>query len=408
MARGRHATTDQKADMTSTAQLPHAEAVAAPRAIRLLAAPPMPVAERSLDVAFAHDYLTQRGGAERVVLAMARAFPLAPIHTSVYEPDLTYEAFADCKVLTTALNRVGLLRRNHRLGLGLYAPAFSRLEIDADLVICSSSGWAHGVRTDAPKLVYCHTPARWLWATDDYKQGLSRVTDAVLGLLDRPLRSWDRRAALGADRYIVNATVIRDRVRHAYGIDAEVLHPPPGLDPLGNHTPLQGIEPGFALVVSRLLPYKRVDLAISAMRRATDRLVIIGSGPDEARLRAMAGPNVSFLSGLDDAQLRWAYANASALVAMSKEDFGLGPLEAASMGTPTVAIGAGGYLDTVIHGDTGVLIPEPTAASVHGGLNDLEALNVSAVRLQAHAVLFSEERFTRRLREIAYETARAA
>jgi glycosyltransferase involved in cell wall biosynthesis len=372
-------------------------------AVTLLEAAPTVAGTSSPKVVLVHDYITQRGGAERVVLAMTRTFPEAPLHTSVYQPASTFAEFATTDIVTTGLNRVERIRRDHRYGLPFYATAFSRHDVDADVVVCSSSGWAHGVRSDAPKVVYCYTPARWLWVADDYREGLSRRRTAGLTLLSRPLRAWDRKAAASAARYIVISTVVRDRVRAAYGIDAEILHPPPGLDAQGPRRPLVGVAPGFFLVVSRLLAYKRVGLVIEAMRGRTEQLVVIGAGPDAQMLRAVAPANVVFPRNVDDDQLRWAFANAAGLVAVSKEDFGLTPIEAASFGTPTVAVRAGGYLDSVDEGVTGLFIERPDVASLEQGLSELVATQWNRQRLVRHAGTFSEQAFARRLRAIVRE-----
>ncbi len=278
-------------------------------------------------VAIAHDYLTQRGGAERVVLAIARAFPGAPVHTSVHEPDGTYPEFAELDVVTTPLQRVGPLRRDPRRALPVLAPVVSRHRIEADLVVASSSGWAHGFDTDGAVLVYCHAPARWLYQSENYLGGprWRSPKGIALAALDPWLRRWDAAAAARADRYLANSRVVRDRIRAAYGIDAEVLPPPFGVDADGPLTPVPELsgwaEEGYLLVVSRLLPYKNVDAAIEAVRGADHRLVVVGDGPLREELAATAPPNVRLVRDLTDAQLRWVYAHARRLLAPSLEDF---------------------------------------------------------------------------------------
>ena len=259
-------------------------------------------------VAVAHDYLTQRGGAERVVLTLVRAFPGAPLHTTLYDPEATYPDFAGVDVRTSPLNRVAALRRDHRLALPLLAPASSRMRIDADVVVASSSGWAHGFDTDARTIVYCHNPARWLYQTDEYLGGAawrSPVGPPLLAL--RPfLRRWDRTRADRVDVYLANSRVVQRRIRATYGRDAELLPPPHGMDAsarLEAVPDLEDWEPGYALVVSRLLPYKNVDAVIEAVRGTSRRLVVVGRGPEEARLRATLPDNVRLLGGLSDAQL---------------------------------------------------------------------------------------------------------
>jgi glycosyltransferase involved in cell wall biosynthesis len=345
-------------------------------------------------VAIAHDYLTQRGGAERVVLAMHRALPDAPIHTSLYEAATTFPEFADADVRVSPLDRVGPLRRNHRLALPVLAPVVSAMQVDADVVVCSSSGWAHGVRTDGHKVVYCHAPARWLYQRDAYLAQSGTASAAALRVLDPFLRRWDRRAAATADRYLANSSRTRDLVRRAYDIDAELLFPPYGIDPDGARTPVDGLEPGFLLCVSRLLAYKNVDAIVGAMeRRPADRLVVVGAGPDADRLHELAPANVTFLTGIADEQLRWLYANARALVAASYEDFGLTPVEAAAFGVPSVVLDFGGYHDTVRDGETGVYFEAPEPGSIAAAIDRLDADPPDAAVVHAHAAAFSPDRF---------------
>jgi len=345
-------------------------------------------------VAVVHDYLTQRGGAERVVLSLVRAFPEAPLYTSLYDAGGTYPEFASLDVRPLWPNRLRPLRTHHRLALPLLAPAFSGAHVDADVVVCSSSGWAHGVQTARRKLVYCHNPARWLYQSNIYLQAGASAARAALRPLRRPLVRWDRRAAGTADRYLVNSTAVYERVRDLYGIEARVLPPPPRLTPHGETAAVDGIEPGFLLCVARLLPYKNVAAVIEAVRTRRDaRLLVVGTGPEEARLRALAPLHVSLLGTVSDAEMRWLYASCSALVAAAYEDFGLTPLEAASFGKPVAALRFGGFLDTVVEGETGVFFAEPTADAIASAVERLRTETWDRDRLRSHAEVFSEERF---------------
>ena len=359
---------------------------------------------RSPRVAIAHDYLTQRGGAERVVLAMHRAFPEATIHTTLYDPGGTYPEFRDAHVVTSPIDRIAPLRRDHRAALPLLPYAVSHLPVDADVVIASSSGWAHGVPTTGRKLVYCHAPARWLYQTDAYLGGpaTGSVRGRALLALSGWLRRWDRRAAASADHYLANSTVVRDRIEAAYGIVADVLPAPYGIDPLGARAEVPELAgwaaEGYLLVVSRLLPYKNVDVAVAAVSGLSQRLVVVGSGPLESRLRASASQNVRIVTGLTDSELRWTYAHASALVAPSLEDYGLTPLEAAAFGVPTVALRAGGYLDTVDESVNGTFFDAPTPDEVRSAIGRALGRQWDFAAVRAHAERFSEPVFHERLR----------
>lgn len=357
-------------------------------------------------VAIVHDYLTQKGGAERVVLSMLEAFPGAPLYTSVYDPDATFPEFRDHDVRTLWTDKVPGLRRDHRRGLALYPFAFSGLTVDADVTICSSSGFAHGVKTTGRKVVYCHTPARWLYdEADRYLSGWSTPVRVAAQALARPLRRWDYRAATSADQMLANSTTVRDRIQQAYGVDATVLPPPVHVDTAGTQRALPGIEPGFLLSVGRLLSYKNVDAVVAAMAELPDQqLVVVGSGPERDRLEAMAGPNVTFAGEIDDAELRWCYANCAGLVSASFEDYGLTPVEAAAYGRPSAVLRRGGFLDTVVEGDTGVFFDDQRSVSIADAVDKL--LNASWKRdtLVDHAAAQSAATFARSLSAMARAT----
>ncbi|WP_245810375.1 glycosyltransferase [Brachybacterium massiliense] len=372
----------------------------------------------SLRIAIAHDYLTQRGGAERVVLSLSRAFPDAEIHTLFYEPEQTYPEFRALTIRTSALNAIGMLRRDPRLALPILAPAASRMRIDADVVIASSSGWAHAFPSAGYRVIYCHSPARWLYLAEDYLHGTRafdprRIALRALGPL---LRRWDRRAALQAHRYHANSSVVRERIRTVYGIDAPTIFPPfSAATAEGEQRPIpelagwagdSGAEGGHHLVVSRLQPYKHVDVVIEAFRQMPERrLLVVGRGPEGARLRALAPANVRLVEGIDDAQMRWAYGNAAALVAASHEDFGLTPLEAGAHGVPTLALRRGGYLDSVTEGVNGLFFERPAAEDVRGAVERSARQVWDRQQVREHALQFAEDIFIERIRRSVAEVS---
>jgi glycosyltransferase involved in cell wall biosynthesis len=360
-------------------------------------------------VALAHDYLTQRGGAERLMLAFCRAFPHATLYTSLYDPAATWPEFRDVDVRTLWLNRVAPLRRWHRLALPLLAPAFASAALHAPVTLASSTGWAHGIGTSGRKVVYCNAPARWLYQRERYLGRRRGPARAGIWLAAKPLMRWDQRAARSAHRYLANSTATQRRIRDCYGIEAEVLHPPPTLDPRGGQTVVRALEPGFVLCVSRLLPYKNVEAVVGAAAKLPDRTwVVVGDGPDRARLRGLAPTNVRLLGQVDDAALRWLYANCAALVAPSYEDFGLTPLEAASFGRPVAALRDGGYLDTVREDQTGVFFSRPDSDDVAGAVRDLLARSWDDAAIRAWAGRFSEAAFAARLHSVVREEMQLA
>lgn len=357
-------------------------------------------------VAIAHDYLTQRGGAERVVLAMHRAFPEATIHTTVYNPETTYPEFRDARVLESrSLSRLPLLHRDHRVGLPLYPWGIDRTPvIDADVLLVSSTGYAHGFRTTGKKLVYCHSPARFLYLVDEYlgKPAWKTPVGWALTALRPGLVGWDQRAAASADRYLANSTVVKQRIHEVYDIDATVVPAPPAVSSaVEQHEPepLADWGPGFHLVVSRLLPYKNVHHVIAAFRELPEeQLLIVGRGPMEAELRRDLPSNVRMLKGISDEELAWCYANARALIAPSFEDYGLTPLEAGAFGTPTLALHGGGYLDTVREGVNGTFFRESTPTQIGRAVQMNSARAWDATAIRQHVGGFSETHFAEALR----------
>lgn len=368
-------------------------------------------------IALAHDYVTQRGGAERVALSMARAFGGSPLHTTLYDPAGTFPEFASVDVRAMKLNNWSVLRKHHRLALPFLADAVSHYRVDADVLVASSSGWAHGIPTTGRKIVYCHAPARWLYQAERYAGGTqeaqgahSRAVKLATDVLGPRLRRWDQKAAHTADRYLVNSTIVKRAVAEVYGIDAEVLAPPPAL--LGRDGASQSVDhvgKPFVLCVARLLPYKNVDLVIEAVARIPDiDLVVVGDGPERRKLDALAARvgGTRLVGRVSDAELRWLYENSTGLVAASFEDFGLSPLEAASFGKPTAALHDGGYLDTVVAGRTGVFFDRPAVDDISRAVDEMVRGEWSAGAISAHAEKFSEDRFAARLHEIVDEELR--
>jgi glycosyltransferase involved in cell wall biosynthesis len=372
-----------------------------------------------LQIALAHDYITQRGGAERVAAILAEAFPRAPMYTTLYEPKTSFDDFTALKVCTSALNRLPLLRRDHRLALPILAPVVSRMSVDAEVLLASSSGWAHGIGCTGRKIIYCHAPARWLYQRDRYlgtieglrwrQRARRSLAASSVNVLAAPLRLWDRRHAADADRYLVNSTVIQQAVHDVYGIDAEVLPPPPAMSKSGPIQPVASVYRPFALCVARLLPYKNVAQVIEAFQGFDELdLVVVGKGPDEQRLMDLAAGNgrIHLLGQVADSELRWLYAECIGLVAASYEDFGLSPLEAAVFGKPTVALRAGGYLDTIDESINGVFFDAPVPKEIRQAVVVALERRWSSNAIQAHAARFGKQRFIERLREVVAEELR--
>jgi len=335
---------------------------------------------------------------------MMKAFPGAPLHTALFEPQATFDGFSGGVVKPMPLNAVPGLRRHHRLALPALARAFSRHHVEAEVVLCSSSGWAHGVEAHGAKFVYCYTPARWLYDTERYTQGWP-VARPIARTLRAPLVRWDKRAASTADRYLTLSFAVKRRIADSYGIEAEVLHPPTTLDPTGPQEPVEGQAAGFYLCISRLLPYKNVGAIVAAFEQLPSRrLVIVGTGPERQQLQRRAGTNVQLIGSVSDAQLRWLYANCLAVVAAGHEDFGLSPIEAAAFGKPSAVLQWGGYLDSIVPDETGTFFAQPDPAHIAEAVDRLDQTHWCEHALRAQAARFAEPRFIARLQEIVSES----
>ncbi|MGH3426349.1 MAG: glycosyltransferase, partial [Terriglobales bacterium] len=265
---------------------------------------------------------------------------------------------------------------------------------------------SHHVIAPRRKVAYWHSPAKWLYSRATYKAAGSPLARATLAVTARGLERRDRAAVATIDRHLCNSTAVRDRLRQVYGIDAEIVFPPVHRPPDPATRPIGSPQAGFLLCVSRLIPYKNVGAIVGSMALLPkSHLVVVGSGPLDASLRRNASSNVTFLRGVDEPELSWLYANCSFVVAASHEDFGLTPVEGALYGRPAVVLGAGGYLDTVEDGVTGVFFEAPLAQCIAHAV-------VAAVRtgwdehvIRRRAQLFSLDRFRERIERVVLEEA---
>jgi glycosyltransferase involved in cell wall biosynthesis len=356
-------------------------------------------------VALVHDYLTEMGGAERVVLALARMFPDAPIYTSVYDPSACPE-FAGHDVRTTFMQRLTRRKAVTKALFPLFPKAFARLDLTGyDTVVSSSSGFAHHVRPapGALHLCYCHNPPRFLWQPEDYFRG-KNATRAVLASPLAGLRRLDRTAAGRVGIYVANSRTVAGRIEATYGRSAEVVHPP--VDTAGFEVTDE--RSGRFLVVSRLLPYKRIDLAVEAANGSGLPLDVIGDGPERRRLERLAGPTVRFLGRRPDDVVRGAMARCAAVVLPGAEDFGLTPVEAQASGRPVVAFAAGGALETVRDGETGVLFHKPDARSLAAAMQESVERAFSVDALRDSAARFDTEVFEAKILDVLGVSGRAA
>lgn len=352
-----------------------------------------------MKVALVHDYLVNRGGAERVVLALRRGWPDAPIFTSVAHLDATFPEFADADIRTSWLQRLSGTPATFRRLLPLYPAAFRSLRLDGfDVVVSSSAGFAHHVRPrGARHIVYCHAPPRFLW--DERYDHAAVAPDWARPLLPAALaalRRADRRASARADRYVANGERTRLAIARVYARDATVVHPPVAVDRF-----TIGSGPGeHHLLVGRLMPHRNHELAVRAFTQMQRRLIVVGDGPNAAALRALAGPTVEFRGAIDDDELRELYASARGLVVPGEEDFGIAPLEANASGRPVVALGIGGATETVIDGVTGVLFREETPEALAAAVERADDIGFEPARLRGHADRFDVSVFVAAMRKV--------
>jgi glycosyltransferase involved in cell wall biosynthesis len=357
-------------------------------------------------VSVAHDYCTQRGGAERVALILLQAFSQAELITSLHHPGNTFGGFADHVIRTSHLQRYSAFRRDPRRAFPVLAHAWDRLAApDASAVVCSSSGWAHAVQVPpgVRKVVYCHNPARWLYQADDYLRDRPRAVAAAAEAISPWLRRWDRRAAETADVYVANSGAVAQRIKAAYGIDAVVVNPPSALDPEGHQQPVPGVEPGFLLSVGRARGYKHINVVAEAVSRyGKAHLVVVGGYDGVERL-----PHVTRLTDVSDDELRWLYANASAVVSLSHEDFGLTPVEGFRFGTPAVLLRGGGFLDSMVEGVTGTFAEAPTHQAFIDALEQLPgSFDTEAIR--RHSRKYTTSSFQATMRRLVLGTTAPA
>ena len=360
----------------------------------------------SLRVALVHDWLNQMGGAENVLEEFVDLFPGAPIFTSMYGPEKMPDLYRTLPIRTTFMQRLPGILDRHQVYLALYPAAFQSTDLsEFDLILSNKSGFCHGVRSRrgerrAVHVCYCLTPTRFLWLYEQYRE-----RERIGGLLDlglKPLlallRRWDYAAAQRVDYFIAISTAVQERIRTIYDRDSVVVHPPVDTR---RFTPDPSAPVGnYYLVVSRLIPYKRIDLAVRAFRELHDeRLIVVGSGRARQALEDMAGPNVTFLGWQPVERILELMRSCKAFIFPGLEDFGITPVEAMSVGRPVIAFRGGGALDTVVPGETGEFFDRQTPEVLKRTLEAFDPHAYEPASCRAQAEQFSQEAFRTRLLE---------
>lgn len=360
-----------------------------------------------MQVALVHDYLNQYGGAERVLEALHELFPAAPVYTSIFDPATMPAAYQHWDIRTSFMQRLPAWRTQFRRYVPLYPTAFEQFDLRAyDLIISSSSAFAKGIipRPGALHICYCHTPMRFAWRTGDYvaREQISGLQARLLPFLLNYLRMWDAVSTNRVDLFVANSREVAGRIARYYRRPAMVIPPPVDLPP---YEPRQPED--FYLAGGRLIPYKRLELAIEAFNHLRLPLKIFGDGRDRVRLERMAGPNIEFLGWVDEATRLDLFARCRAFIFPGEEDFGITPLEVLAVGRPVIAYAAGGALETLVEGVTGRFFYHPTAAALAAAVALSRTDSVDSLTLRHHAEQFSRERFLTAMRSFLDEALAA-
>ncbi|HMG74411.1 MAG TPA: glycosyltransferase [Pyrinomonadaceae bacterium] len=349
-------------------------------------------------IALVHDYFVPMGGAERVAEAMHNSFPSAPMYTLVAHPNGIPQGLRAADIRTSPLQKLPSIDRHFRHYFMLYPFAVENFDLsEYDLIFSSSSGYAKGVRRrrNAIHVCYCHTPMRWVWRYDDYvaRERFGGVARAALPYLLWGLRKWDLRASRQPNYYIANSRLVAQRIKKIYGREAFVIPPPIDVQ----RFQMANEVDDYYLVLSRLMPYKRIDLAIEACKRMNRRLIIIGDGPDRQRLEKLADDRIEFLGRQPDKIVNYYAARCQALLFPGEEDFGMVPLEVNAAGRPVIAYRGGGALETVVENVTGVFFDQQNGHSLAEAIEKFEGLSWQQEILRHHAEKFDRNVFAFRV-----------
>ena len=355
---------------------------------------PVALAQRFPRVAVIHEWLTIPGGSEQVVYAILGLLPQAELFTSIYDPAPWPDVVRSRPVHTSFLNRLPRARRHYTHLLPLMDPAFRSFDLSRfDLVVSSNHACAKNVRVPGgvPHVCYCHTPMRYAWDPTFLEgEAIAPLTRRLLPLGTAWLRHVDRMRAGGPDVFAANSSFVAARIRDLYGRESHVIHPPVEVSPLLDVER----DPGDAyLVFGRLVPYKRVDIAIQACERLGRKLLVAGTGRDLDRLRTLASSSTEFLGHVPQDHVPGLLARARALLFPGVEDFGIVPVEAQAAGLPVLAYGVGGVRDSVIDGRTGVLYEDGSVAGLCDAIQTFEAKRFDEHELRANAARFAPDRF---------------
>ena len=354
--------------------------------------------------ALVHDWLNQLGGAEDVLEALVDLYPTAPIHTSLYWRGGMPEEWREWDVRTSFVDRLPFVYKHQQIYFPLYPLAFEQFDFrDYELVISNKSGFCHGILTGPETLhiCYCLTPTRYVWRYHQYAQqeNLNRLTRAVMPPLLISLRHWDRLAADRVDHFIAISQTVRQRIAKVYRRDSTIIYPPVDTS---RFEPAAHVD-DYYLIVGRLVPYRRIDILIEAFNKLQRPLVIAGDGRDRARLESMAGSTIEFLGFVPDEDLPDLMARCRAFMWPGEEDFGISPIQAMAAGRPVIAFAAGGAMETVLPGRTGMLFSEQSVEAIVEAVESFDETAVNVQEICAYAKRFDTTVFKRKIQRFVGE-----
>jgi glycosyltransferase involved in cell wall biosynthesis len=345
-------------------------------------------------IALVHDWLVGMRGGEKVLEVLCELYPEAKLFTLVHRKGSCSSLIERMKIRTSFLQHLPFGQSHYQQYLPLFPMAARNLDLtDFDIVISSSHAAAKGIRVrmGALHICYCHTPMRYIW--DQYEQyfGPGRSSFPVrmaMKIFSPSLRRWDVATAKSVDHFIANSCNVQQRIQRIYGRDAVVIFPPVDVDRMT----LSQKDDGYYLIVSALVPYKRIDIAVEAFNQLGKRLVIVGNGGEEEELKSIAKQNIEFVGWATDDDVRKYYAACKALIFPGEEDFGIVPVEAMACGKPVIAFGKGGVLETVIEGATGIFFREQTAKNIEDAVRKFEKMAFDPTMIRASVMKFRSER----------------
>lgn len=360
-----------------------------------------------MKIAIIHDYLNQYGGGEKVVETLNEIFPAAPVYTSIYIPENMPDNFKKMDIRTSFMQKLPLIKKQYKKYFLIYPSAFKSFDLTGyDVILSSSSAYAKGVviPKNALHICYCYTPARFIWRYEQYieQEKINATEKSVIFFLTRLMKKWDIKTAGKVDYFISTCENIRDRVKTVYSRDSTVIYPPVEIKKFYISNKIKD----YFLVVSRLSAYKRIDIVIEAFNKLSLPLKIIGDGPHRKYLEKIAGSRIEFLGKVSEGKLAENYAGCQSLIFPGEEDFGIAPIEAMASGRPVIAYAAGGALETVISGITGVFFQKQTPEDIIKAVGVMQGMSFDSNVIKKNAVKFDKEIFIGKIKEFILQKYR--